>query len=86
MTYKVSMVYVGVWTDTPQGLEKIFKFISVFRIKSCEMDPPGLEKNLNPFLSSGSKVVEWTPRSDIWWKFMKFYFCMYCPMMHANLP
>ena len=25
-------------------------------------------------------------RSDIWWKFFKFYFCMYCPMMHASLP
>ena len=28
------------------------------------------------FLSSGSKVVEWTPaRSDISWTFLKFYFC-----------
>ena len=26
------------------------------------------------------------PGSDIWWTFLKFYFCMYCPMMHANLP
>ena len=23
---------------------------------------------------------------DIWWKFGKIYFSMYCPMMHANLP
>ena len=37
------------------------------------------------FLSSGWKVVEWTP-SDMWWKSCKFYFCMYCLMMHAHLP
>ena len=24
------------------------------------------------------------PWSDIWWKFLKFYFCMYCTMMHVN--
>ena len=49
--------------------------------------PPRLEKDLNSFLSSGSKVVEWSSaRSDISWTFLKFYFCMYCPMMHANLP
>ena len=41
-----------------------FKFISQFRTKSCGMNPKRLEKNLNSFLSSGSKVVEWTPR--IW--------------------
>ena len=40
---------------------------------------------LNSFLSSGSKVEEWTPpRSDMWWKLLKFYFHLYCPMMHAN--
>ena len=49
----------------PPGLEKKFKFISEFRIKSCGMDPPG---------------------SDIWWTFLKFYFCMYCTMMYVNLP
>ena len=50
-------------------------------------DPPRLEKFLNSFLSSGSKVVELTPPgSDIWWTFLKFYLCMYCPVMHANLP
>ena len=26
------------------------------------------------------------PRSDIQWKFLEFYFSMYCLMMHANLP
>ena len=26
------------------------------------------------------------PISNISWKFLKFYFSMYCPMMHANLP
>ena len=29
-------------------------------MKSCEMDPPPLENFLNSFLSSGSKVMEWT--------------------------
>ena len=39
------------------------------------------------FLSSGSKVVEWPPPgSDIWWKFLKFYFSMYCPMIHVTMP
>ena len=29
--------------------------------------------------------MEWTPLgSDIWWKYVKFYFCTYCPMMHVN--
>ena len=32
-------------------------------MKSCGMDPPRLEKFLTSFLSSGSKVVEWTPKS-----------------------
>ena len=31
-----------------------------FRIKSCGTDYPRLEKDLNSFLSSGSKVVEWS--------------------------
>ena len=26
------------------------------------------------------------PGSDIWWKSWKFHFCMYSPMMHANVP
>ena len=30
-------------------------------MESCGVDPPGLEKFLNLFLRSGSKVVEWTP-------------------------
>ena len=73
---------------------------------------PIKDMNVNlSFLSSGWKVVEWTPPhtqdwknfkfisefrikrfgidppgSDIWWTLLKFYFCMYCPMMHANLP
>ena len=45
-------------------------------------------KNINvylSFLSLGSKVVEWTPLTQHE-KVLKFYFCMYCPMMHDNLP
>ena len=57
------------------------------RQKVVEWTFPGLEIFLNAFLSSGFKVVEWTPLgSDIWWKFWKFYFYMYGPMIHANLP
>ena len=33
-------------------------------MESCGMDPQGLEKFFNVFLSSGWKVVEWTPQ--IW--------------------
>ena len=36
------------------------------------------------FLSLGSKL--WNDPPDPTWKFLKFYFCMYCPMMHDNLP
>ena len=115
------------WTFSRIG--KKFEFISEFRIKSCGMDLlQDWKKILNSFLSSGSKFVEWTPlgkvykaftlnqaiiwvpgftevkcvlpvaltptwawsqgppRSDFWWIFLKFYFCMYCPMMHAKLP
>ena len=57
------------------------------RWKVVEWTPPGLENVLNAFLSSGSKVVWWTPLgSDISWKFWKFYFSMYRPMIHANMP
>ena len=37
------------------------------------------------FLSLGSKVVKWTPLIQHE-KVLKFYFCMYCPMIHDNLP
>ena len=71
------------WNGPPQDCKNFLSPGS----KVVELTPPpGLEKFLNSFLSSGSKVVEWTPSwSDIWWTFLKFYFCMYCPMMHANL-
>ena len=45
-------------------------------------------KNINvylSFLSLGSKVVKWTPLTQHE-KVLKFYFCMYCPMIHDNLP
>ena len=29
---------------------------------------------------------DWPPSFDIWWQSQKFYFWMYSPMMHANLP
>ena len=60
-------------------------FISEFKMKVVECTPPGLENILTAFLSSGLKVVEYTPLG-MWWKFGKIYFFMYCPMMHANLP
>ena len=50
------------------------------------MAPPDWKKNLNAFLSVGSDVVEWTPQDlTSGGNFWKFYFSMYCPMMHANL-
>ena len=35
-------------------------------------------------MSSASDI--WPFSSDIWWKYFKFHFCMYSPMMHADLP
>ena len=32
------------------------------------------------------QLADLPPSSDIWWKSLKFYFCMYSPMMHVNLP
>ena len=49
------------WNGSPKDC-KIFKFISEFRFKSCGMDTPRLKKFLNSFLSSGSKIMEWTPQ------------------------
>ena len=31
-------------------------------------------------------MIQLPPSSDTWWKSWKFHFCMYSPMMHANLP
>ena len=45
-------------------------------------------KNINvnlSFLSLGSNVVEWTPLTQHE-NILIFFFCMYCPMMHENLP
>ena len=37
------------------------------------------------FLSWASKVVIDLPSSGIWWRYWKFYFCMYSLMMDTNL-
>ena len=49
---------------------------------------PITDINVNLFISQFRiKICGIDPHgSDIWWKFVKFYFCLYCPMMHANLP
>ena len=71
------------WNRLPHDW-KIFEFIFEFRFKRCGNGPSsGLEKFLSPFPKG---LWNGPPSSDIWWKSWKFYFCIYCPMMHANLP
>ena len=58
----------------------ILKFISAIRVKSCGMDPPGLENLFYSFLSSGSKVVEGPPMIGKIFKFISEFRIKSCGM------
>ena len=85
--FEMAVMYLILQENPIKDINVNLSFLSS-RWKVVECIPPRLEKFLTSFLSSGSKVVEYTPHPQlgIWWKFGKIYFFMYCPMMHANLP